>query len=337
MIAIAGAGVMGCSVAYHLAERGIRDIVVFDRASDFGGGSTPKATGGFRGQFDSATNVRLSLLSRQKLQQFDSGYLPYGYLFLACSEEELEKLESAQKVQHGAGLTEARMVTAKEARELNSAIGDASVLGGAFCPTDGFIRAMKIMKHYADLARALGVRFQFDSEVDVDDLDGDIVINTLGAWAGPPVQPLRRNVIATVPTGILPETTPMTVWAGDWYHLRVRDGRVLLLWPDDPPVGDDAWLERVLSLTRERVPILRDIPIGERWSGLYEMSPDGHALLGKTHENRYIAAGSCGHGVMHAPALGQLLAELIVDGKTSIDIRALDPLRFRSAAAMPPL
>lgn len=328
MIAIAGAGVMGCSVAYHLAARGVRDIVVFDRASDFGGGSTPKATGGFRGQFDSETNVRLSLLSRQKLQQFDSGYLPYGYLFLARSEEELETLENAQKVQHAAGLTEARMVTADEARALSPAIGDAAVIGGTFCPTDGFIRALKIMRHYAESARALGVEFRFNSEVDVDALEGEIVINTLGAWAGPPVRPLRRNVVATVPTGILPETTPMTVWAGDWFHLRVRDGKVLLLWPDDPPVDDEAWLEHLMSLTRERVPMLRDIPIGEQWSGLYEMSPDGHALLGKVRDNRYIAAGSCGHGVMHAPALGHLLAELIVDGKTSIDVSALDPNRF---------
>ena len=328
MITIAGAGVMGCSVAYHLAARGVGDIVVVDRASDFGGGSTPKATGGFRGQFDSEINVRLSLLSRQKLREFDSGYLPYGYLFLATSEDELATLETAQRVQHAAGLTESRMVTTSEARELNPAIGDSSVIGGTFCPTDGFIRALKIMKHYAEAARALGVRFEFGREVDVDQLDGGIVINTLGAWAGPPVRPLRRNVIATAATELLPDTMPMTVWAGDWFHLRVRDGRVLLLWPDDPPVDDEAWLERVLALTRERVPVLRDLPIAEQWSGLYEMSPDGHALLGKVRDNRYIAAGSCGHGVMHAPALGHLLAELIVDGKTSIDITALDPQRF---------
>ena len=337
MISIAGAGVMGCSVAYHLAARGLRDIVVVDRAADFGGGSTPRATGGFRGQFDSAVNVRLSLLSREKLKAFDSGYLPYGYLFLACSDEELATLEAAQRVQHAAGLTEARMVTAKEARELNPAIGDARVTGGTFCPTDGFIRALKIMKHYADAARALGVRFEFDREVQLDQLEGDVVINTLGAWSGPPVRPLRRNVVATVPTEILPDTMPMTVWAADWFHLRVRDGRVLLLWPDDPPVDDDAWLEEVLRLTRERVPILRDVPIGERWSGLYEMSPDGHALLGHMHDNLWTATGSCGHGVMHAPALGQLLAELIVDGKASIDVSALDPKRFRSAAAELPL
>jgi sarcosine oxidase, subunit beta len=327
-IVIAGAGVMGCSVAYHLAELGRRNILVVDRAADFGGGSTPKATGGFRAQFDSATNVRLSLLSRQKLQQFDSGYRPYGYLFLACSDEELQTLEKAQEVQHNAGLHEARMITAREARTLNPAIGDERVAGGTFCPTDGFIRAMKILNYYAAGAQKLGVRFEFNREVDVSEIEAPIVINALGAWSGPPVTPLRRNVLATVPTELLPDTMPMTVWAGDWFHLRVRDGRVLLLWPDDPPIDDDEWREEVLRLTRERVPILSGLPIEESWSGLYEMSPDGHALLGWVREGLYIAAGSSGHGVMHAPALGQLLAELIVNGRTSIDITALDPRRF---------
>ena len=327
-IVIAGAGVMGCSIAYHLAELGRRNILVVDRAADFGGGSTPKATGGFRAQFDSATNVRLSLLSRHKLQQFDSGYRPYGYLFLACSEEELQALETSQAVQHSAGLHEARMITAGQARALNPAVGDESVIGGAFCPTDGFIRAMKILNYYAVGAQKLGVRFEFNTTVDVNEIDAPVVINALGAWSGPPVTPLRRNVLATVPTDLLPDTMPMTVWAGDWYHLRVRDGRVLLLWPDEPPIDDGAWREEVLRLTRERVPLLRDVPIGESWSGLYEMSPDGHALLGQVRDGLYIAAGSSGHGVMHAPALGQLLAELIVDGRTSIDITPLDPKRF---------
>lgn len=333
-IAILGAGVIGCSVAYHLAVRGCRDVLVLDRASDLGGGSAPKATGGFRSQFESEIDVRLSMLSRDKLKRFeseigvDSGYRPYGYLFLARSEEELAALRSAQAVQHACGLTEARMVTAEEARELAPWIGDASVIGGAFCPTDGFIRAMQILRGYADAARRLGVRFQFDTEADVDSVDAQIVINARGAWSGAPVEPLRRNAIATVPTTLFDDSLPMTIWAGDWFHLRKRDGRVLLLWPDGPAIDDGAWLDEVLRMTRERVPALRDLPIEERWSGLYEMTPDKHPLVGRVRDNLYIAAGCSGHGVMHAPAIGQLLAELIVDGRTSIDISALRPDRF---------
>ena len=328
-IVIHGAGVVGASIAWHLARRGC-DVVVVDRASGFGAGSTGKATGGYRAQFDTAINVRLSLLGREKLRSFESdtgvdpGYAPRGYLFLACNDEELQALESAQQVQHACGLDEARMITALQARELNPAIGDDSIIGGAFCPTDGFIRPLNILRGYAEAAQRLGVRFLFETE----DAEGRVHVNAKGAWAGPPVTAVRRNVAATVATDVLPATMPMTIWAGDWYHLRVRDGRVLLLWPDDPVVDDDAWLTTVLEKTRARMPSLAGIALEERWSGFYEMSPDEHALLGRIDDDHYVAIGSSGHGVMHAPALGQLLAELIIDGRTSIDISALDPLRF---------
>jgi sarcosine oxidase subunit beta len=330
-IAIVGAGVLGTSVAYHLALRGCRDVLVLDRASDFGGGSTAKATGGFRAQFDNETEVRLSLLSREKLRVFedetgvDSGYRPYGYLFVACNEAELAALRAAQTVQHACGLHEARMVTADDARALNPAIDDAMVIGGAFCPTDGFLRPMNLLRGYAAAARRLGVRFAFGVG-DTRDVEARIFVDARGAWSGAPVVPLRRNVAATVPTSLLPESMPMTIWSGDWYHLRVRDGRVLLLWPDDPVVPH--WLERVRRMTRERVPSIAHLAIEECWTGLYEMTPDGHAMLGQLDDRHYVATGCSGHGVMHAPALGQLLAELIVDGRTSLDITALSPHRF---------
>ncbi len=339
-IVIVGAGVIGSSIAWHLAARGVRDIVVRERHHDFGGGSTPKATGGFRAQFGSEVNVRLSLLSRQKLLRFqdefgvDSGYRQYGYLFLARSKREIEELRRAQKIQYACGLTEARMIDAAMTRELNPAVDDPTIMGGAYCPTDGFIRAMQILRGYSDAARRLGVRFEFGCEV--KKLDPAVTyVNAAGPWAGEisnvPVTPLRRRVASTVPTNILPETTPMTIWAGDGFHFRVRDGRVLLLWPDNPP-NDEVWMEKVLIFTRERVPVLCDVPIDSEhcWSGFYEMSPDRHAIVGRDPqiENLFLANGSSGHGVMHAPAIGQLLAELIVDGKTSIDITPLRPSRF---------
>jgi sarcosine oxidase subunit beta len=332
-IVIAGAGVIGASVAYHLARRGCDGIVVIDRGEDFGAGSTLKATGGFRAQFDNETEVRLSLLAREKLRAFedeigvDSGYRPYGYLFLACNDAELDELRRAQRVQHACGLHEAQMVSAEEARAINPMIGDASVIGGAFCPTDGFIRAKNILHGYADAAKRLGVRFQFGTELrDWSDVDARVKIECRGAWSGAPVVPLRRNVAATVPTNVLPETMPMTIWSGDWYHVRVRDGRVLILWPDDPP-NDANWLRELMRRTEERMPCLSGVPLEEFWWGFYEMTPDERALLGEWN-GIYYAAGASGHGVMHSPALGHLLAELIVDGRTSIDIGALRPDRF---------
>ena len=370
-VVITGAGVIGASVAYHLAKQGCDPILVIERHSGPGLGSTSRATGGIRAQFGSKMNVRLSLLSREKLVRFeeelgvDSGYRPCGYLFLAGDEAQLEVLRDAQDVQRAAGLDEAREVTPPEAVDINPAIRADDLVGGVFCPTDGFIHPMQILRGYVEGAMRLGVRFAYGVEqrsLRMAGLDrisavrtsgGDLavgsVVNAAGAWAASvvreagldlPVEPLRRQAAVTHPIDGLPEDMPMTIFAEDGFHFRVRDGRVLLLWPDEPDVADpfdttlsDAWLGTVVEMARSRVPCLAQTTIDREkcWAGLYEMSPDGHALLGRAPgvENLYLANGSSGHGVMHAPALGQLLAEIILDGTTrTLDAHALRPSRF---------
>lgn len=369
-IVIIGAGVVGSSIAYHLSVSGLNEILVIDRGLNFGSGSTPRATGGFRVQFATVTDIALSLLTREKLIRFeeeigaDSGYRPFGYLFLARSEEAMTQLRAANALQQTCGLSEARVIGADEARAINPAVEDEKIVGGTFCPTDGFIRAMKILDGYSAAAKRNGVRFEFGVtvnnlhvkndciaalETSRGNIEGDVFINAAGAWASTlgidlPVEPLRRQVAATIEQDVFPDSMPMTVWADDGFHFRVRDGRVLLLWPDAPPPGFDAtfdattWLPRVLDFARERAPRLLDIPIDPSacWAGLYEMSPDHHPIVGRAPaiENLYLANGFSGHGVMHAPAIGQLIAELIVDGRTSIDIDALRPSRFAEGKAI---
>jgi sarcosine oxidase subunit beta len=362
-IIIAGAGVIGTSIAYHLAARGVRDVVVVDRGNEPGAGSTPRATGGFRAQFATPADIALSLLSREKLIRFedeigiDSGYRPYGYLFIARSEQAMAQLRIANELQHACGLAEARVIDAEEVRRINPAVVDDAIVGGTFCPTDGFIRAMKILGGYFAAAQRLGVHFEFGVtirgmriendriaalETSRGDMQADVFINAAGAWAGTlgidiPVAPLRRQVAATIETDVLSDTMPMTVWADDGFHFRVRDRRVLLLWPDAPPASfdtafDPSWLPQVLAFTNARVQVLRNVPIDPDacWAGLYEMSPDHHAILGRAPAlaNLYLANGCSGHGVMHAPAIGQVLSELILDGRSSIDIHPLRPSRF---------
>jgi sarcosine oxidase subunit beta len=369
-VVIIGAGVIGASIAWHLTARGVRDVVVLDRGDELGAGSTPRATGGFRAQFATPADIALSLLSREKLIRFeaeigvDSGYRPYGYLFIARSEQAMAQLRLANELQHASGLPEARVIDADEVRRINPAVEDDAIVGGTFCPTDGFIRAMKILGGYAAAALRNGVRFDFGVAVRGMRIEGDrlvaletsrgdiycdVFVNAAGAWAATlgvdlPVAPLRRQVAATVETDVLSDTMPMTVWADDGFHFRVRDRRVLLLWPDSPPPSyditfdADPWLPRVLAFANERVPCLRDIPIDPAacWAGLYEMSPDHHAILGRAPAlaNLYLANGSSGHGVMHAPAIGHVIAELIVDGRTSIDIDSLRPSRFAEGAGI---
>lgn len=344
-VVVVGAGVTGCSVAYHLASRGVR-VRVIDRAPDFTHGSTARATGGFRVQFGTEVNVRLSMLSREKLLRFadeigiDPGYRQYGYLFMARTKTELNELLTAQKVQRACGATESRFVNADEIHELNPAVHDDSLIGGTFCPIDGFIVPMQMLAGYAAAAKRLGVEFEFNTPFASFD-PGVTYVNAAGAWSAEvckvPVTPLRRRVAATILTDVLPTTMPMTVWAGDAFHARVRDGRVLLVWPDSPP-DDDVWLDKVVGWAHERLPVLRNVPIDpdQSWQGFYEMSPDRHAIIGRhpERENVYIATGSSGHGVMHSPAIGQIVAEMIVDGKTSIDVKALRPSRFAEGKAI---
>jgi sarcosine oxidase subunit beta len=284
-------------------------------------------------------------------------------LWLASSERELDVLHDAQRVQRGAGLRESRIVGVNEIAVLNPSANLDGVLGGAFCPTDGFLRPLDVLNGYLEAARRLGVSIRFGTEVigfrrtshRIDAVrlrDGELpcgnVVNAAGAWAAPlgrlagidvPVMPLRRQVACTVPSDALPSDMPMTIWMKDGFHLRVRDGRVLLLYPTEHRAGsfatdvDRAWLAEVRRLAARRVPTLASVPLDEErcWAGLYEMSPDGHALLGTLPgcDNLVLVNGSSGHGVMHAPALGALAAELIAEERfRSLDARALRPSRF---------
>jgi sarcosine oxidase subunit beta len=370
-VVIVGAGVMGASVAYHLASRGWRDVLVLDRSDGPGQGSTGVATGGFRAQYGTAINVRLSLLTREKLRRFqdetgvDPEYLPAGYLWLAETRAELDSLLAGLEVQRAAGLHEATEVSTGDVALLSPAVRRDEVIGGTFCPTDGFIAPLQVLRGYLTAAVRAGARVEWQTEVIglIRNQGGSIsavqtsrgriaaghVVNAAGAWAAElaqragivlPITPLRRQIAVTVPFGRLRSTTPMTIFAGDGFHFRVRDGRVLLLWPNPGVPGDPfnisidgEWITEVTTMARTRVPVLHDVAIdvGACRAGLYEMSPDRHALLGPAPgcENLLLINGSSGHGVMHAPALGQLLAELMSGGSaSSLDISALRPSRF---------
>ncbi len=371
-VVVIGAGVIGASVAYHLAKRGARSILVVEKESTVGCGSTGRATGGNRAQYSTAINVRLSLLAREALLRFsnetgvDPGYRQVGYLWIASSAEEYADLERAHAIQHACGLNEAILLDPYGVYEKNPFVRKNDIVGGAFCQTDGFIRPLNILQGYVEAAQNLGVRFLFDSEVTGIEKTSDgrihtihtkqglaietnAVVNAGGALAQGiaklagidlPVTPLRRQVALTEPCNHLPENMPLTIFMEDGFHLRVRDGRVMLLWPtpgnpNDPfdTRVDSKWLDEIARRAADRIPCLSDVRIDPSscWAGLYEMSPDKHALLGAAPNcpNLYLVNGSSGHGVMHSPALGLLLSEIILDGKSSsLDTFVLRPSRF---------
>lgn len=376
-VVVIGAGIMGASAAWHLSALGVRDVLLVDAGSGPGAGSTSRATGGFRAQFATAVNVRLSLRSRAKLLSFreetggEAGYRPVGYLFLAGSEAELAVLREAQRVQRAEGLREAVLLAPGEIRRVQPHVRLDGVAGAAWCPTDGHIDPMGLTRGYLEAACRAGVRVRGGAAVERFEREGGrltavhaggeriaagVVVNAAGPWsaevaaragAALPVTPVRRQVAVTRPTGALPAECPMTIWLGDGFHFRVRDGRVLLLLPPATAGAtpydttfDPAWLGPVRKLAAERVPALEGVKVdeGRCWCGLYEMSPDHHAILGPMPEaaNLYAINGSSGHGVMQGPALGEALAEMVVYGAArSVDVRALRPQRFAEGEPNP--
>ena len=288
---------MGASVAYHLAARGRRDVVVLDRADGPGAGSTGRATGGFRAQYATA-DQRPALAARAgeaaPLRRGDrrrSGLRPAGYLWLASSAAELDGAARGPggAARGGAGRG-GRRSTPEDIARLNPAVRLDGIVGGAFCPSDGFIRPLRILEGLPRGRGAARRAGRVGRRGDRPRRDGggrivggrdrragrsaaDAVVNAAGAWAAPvaawrastlPVTPLRRQVAATAPCDLLPADMPMTIWAGDGFHLRVRDGRVLLLWPTpgvraDPfdASVDPAWVDAVVAMAHARVPVLR--------------------------------------------------------------------------------
>lgn len=367
-VCIVGAGVLGASTAWHLARRGVKRVILVD--PEPAGGSTARATGGFRATYASAINVRLSLLSRAKLLRFqdetgfDPGFRPVGYLWLARSAADLARLEAALAVQRAAGADDSRLVGVEEIAELNPAVTDTQVVGGLFGAGDGTLRPLAVLSGYLEDARRRGgaevVRERAVGLIGSDRVLGvktekqaiaaDTVVLAAGAWTGAfarsagvdvPITPLRRQIAETEPCP-LPGDMPMTLWLDDGFHLRVRDGRALLLCPS-PGAADPfdtsvepGWVDDVARSAGERVRGLGDVAIARSWGGLYDMSPDGHALLGSVpgRPGLFVVGGTSGHGVMHAPALGQLLAERIVLGAAhALDARPLALERFAEGRA----
>ncbi len=284
----------------------------------------------------------------------------------------MQSLRDALAVQRSAGLVEAQEIDADAVTRLNPAVPREGIVGATWCPTDGFIRPMQILRGYLEAAGRLGASVEWGVDVkeillnrmgravaartSAGDIEFDAVVNAAGPWAGVlscgsrigvPVVPLKRHVALSTPTEILPANMPMTIFVEDGFHLRVRDGRVMMIKPTVVPDGDpfdmtveDGCIESFRAEAVMRVPRLADLDIDRAacYAGLYEMSPDNHAILGVSPwcENLFLANGSSGHGVMHSPALGQLLAEIICDGvASSLDVSALRPTRFSERASNP--
>jgi sarcosine oxidase subunit beta len=389
-VVIIGSGIVGSSVAYHLAEQGCTNVLVIEREAHQGKGSTGKSMGGVRAQFSTPVNIQMSRYSIDFFSRFaevvghPADYRAHGYLFCATSERHLEYLKANRERQIALGVNNVELVTREDIAKFVPQLRVDDILGGTFCQTDGFVDPHSVMMGFMSNARERGVRLWLDTQVTGIEVEPappgtkgvntgtagvppassyptdrsrrivgvtttrghistPIVVNAAGPWAAQvanlagtelPVEPLRRQLVPTEPFDGLPQRFPMVIDMSTGFHFRREGKGILLAWndPEETPGFktdfDPGFVEKILTRAADRVPRLAEAEVNPRraWAGLYEMTPDHHAIIGPAPDvhGLYFVNGFSGHGVMHSPASGRITADLILNG----DSQLIDPTQL---------
>jgi len=365
-VVVVGGGVMGTSVAFHLAEAGA-DVVLLE-SGELGGGSSGKPQGGVRAQFSDPANVELGRRSLELFEDFrrrpggDIGLRQTGYLFALPTDEDVALFDGSVAMQREHGV-DSRLLTVAEARRLNPYLSATAYAGAAYAPRDGWAHPAAVVAGYADGALRRGAHVVTGAPVDaVDPAPGGLLAVTTprgavsaptlvvcaGAWSRAvgalvdvdlPVEPVRRQIAFTAPLDPAPPTLPFTIDFGTTYYLHDADARgSLLLGASEPdtPVGfdtayDPAWEPWLRELVARATPALADVPLTGGWAGLYELTPDHDALIGEAPagDARVLyACGFSGHGFLQAPAVGEAVADLWLGRAGTPAARGVDVSAF---------
>jgi sarcosine oxidase subunit beta len=367
-VVIIGAGIIGASVAAHLVRRAPLRVALLEKEALVGTGATSKATGGIRFQFASEVDIRLTQLSLPEYLalaeetgvEFD--FVSHGYLFVTAEPARFAQMRKNVALQNRLGVP-SRLLTPAEVGRLFPQVRTEDLVGGTFCPEDGSANPSAGLEGFLLQARAGGCQPLTESPVVEIIADGGrvrgvrtpsdtyyapVVVNAAGphgdevarlAAVDLPVRPYRRQVFVAEPIPDVPERPPMTIDIDTgWYVHKERRGMLLLGGTDkDTHPGHDTtvnWddLERIVTAATRRAPAFAEAKVIRAYAGVRDLSPDFHVVLGPVPELEgfLCANGTSGHGFMHAPAIGRLIAEIILDGRaTSLDIAPLSITRFR--------
>ena len=363
-VVVVGGGVMGASIAFHLAEAGVRDVVVLERDA-LGSGSSAKPFGGVRATFSDPGNVLLGLRSLETFERFadrfstDIGLRQVGYLFLCRSDAEVASVEASTALQQSLGAS-GRMITPAEAYALNPLVDPDVLVGASFSPRDGYAEPAKVVAAYAVALQALGGQVHEGTTVTGIDVDGgavrgvhtdrgtirtDAVVCAAGAWSARlgelagvsmPVVPVRRQIGFTPHQTAPFPTVPFTLDLSTTLYFHNYPGGMLLgVSNADEPEGfgrafDDAWVPAFEDAARVVAPELVGRPLAGGWAGLYENTPDHNAIIGASRrlDGFFYATGFSGHGFLQAPAVGEVVRDLYRGVEPFLDVTPFDVSRF---------
>lgn len=362
-VAVVGAGVTGLSIAWHLRRHGLQTLVL-ERAG-IAAGASGIQPGGVRQQWGTAVNCRLARESasfyrraHELLNGPELGFTACGYMFLAHSEQALERLRANAAVQTATGVP-SRVVDADEAAQLVPGLATASLAGASWCDEDGYVdRPRSVIEAFArdariELADVVGLRrdgegwrlalrdgdsVRASAVVVAAGVDTPALLEPLGVEL--PIEPEYRWLFLSDPIRErLVEPLVVSVerhFAGK----QLADGRVLAsdLSAVGPSDGEATrWREAIRRAIRELLPVLEYVDFRVLVPGIYDVTPDRQAIIGAVpgYERLWIAAGFSGHGFMLAPAVGRILADAVAGAAEDEALAVLDPGRFAEGRLLP--
>jgi glycine/D-amino acid oxidase-like deaminating enzyme len=347
-VVVIGGGVMGTSVAWHLRELGMTDVVLLERET-LGSGSTRAAAGGVRTQFADELNIRIALRSLDELERMeDIDLRQHGYLFLLDNAEDVARFQEALALQHRLGVP-SRELSVEEALQIVPQLEPEGLLAATFCDLDGYATPEAVVQWYArevdvrQRSAAIGIDVSAGRISGVRTDEGTIaagaVVCCAGVWSAGvgamagvelPVRGEPRWMFFTPEDGGLPARLPLTIdfSSGFYFH---REGPGLAFG------GREQTVEDLAEPASRRLPVLAELPVQTSWWGYYEVSPDWNALVGEASgvSRFFYATGFSGHGFQQAPAVGEHLAELIAGVEPTLDLTAFAVERFALGVQRP--
>lgn len=369
-VLVIGGGSTGTSAAFHLAEAGVA-VTLVERGA-LGSGSTCRAAGGVRAQFSDALNIQIAHRSLVAFRDFvrrpgwEIDLKQVGYLFVLSTEADVAAFERSVALQNEYGVP-SRMLGADEVRGLCPLVEGDDILAGAFSAEDGHVTPEAVVQGYANAARKLGANIRVGCEVlgirteggkitGVQTSDGHVATRVVICAAGPwsascgamagvdlPVTPLRRQLMFTEPIDNLPAELPMTIDFSSSFYFH-REGPGLLFGmsyrreqPGFSIETTDDWIPDLMAAAQRRVPRIAGAGIRGGWAGLYEMTPDHNAIIGEARNvSRFLyATGFSGHGLLQAPAVGEILRDLVLSREPVVDVTPLSVERFAASKLRP--
>ncbi|MDE6252910.1 MAG: FAD-binding oxidoreductase [Lachnospiraceae bacterium] len=366
---IIGSGAIGLSTAYYLSKLGYRDIVILEQNSVLGGFNTQRCAGGFRYQFSRKINIEMSKLSMKLIQELgkqrreEYNIKECGYLFLLSETEDVHAYKNTIDLQNNLGIP-TKWIPGNIIREKFKMFNIDDVIGGAFCNKDFLMNPTDLTNAYISELRKVGVKMYVNSKVvgietkenkicgvkvKNEIINTPVLINATGPWSSQisellgiklPIKPLKQQLFTTNKVEFVNDDFPVIIFIKDNLGIHKEgDGILTGLTMEGESSCEDIrqkevdfdWEVKHCKALCSRMPSMADRYITSSWTGFYDMTPDELPIICQIPgiKGFYCNAGFSGHGFMHSPAAGLLMAETIVNGEIgSICGKEFDLKRF---------